>query len=83
MANIAFTGNHSRTVTFHVVSQHLDATGVFWIMPGARFRIKYLTDHGVNRADILNLAENKPETDPDILSELERFSDVSAAYIIS
>ncbi|MGE4319369.1 MAG: hypothetical protein AB7E96_10780 [Deferribacterales bacterium] len=83
MANIAFTGNHSRTVTFHAVSQHLDATGVFWIMPGARFRIKYLTDHGVNRADILNLAEIKPETDIDILSELERFSDVSAAYIIS
>ncbi len=83
MANVAFTGNHSRTVTFHAVSQHLGATGVFWIMPGAEFRIKYLTDHGVKKADILDLSLAAPETDMNALSELEYFSDVSVSYIIS
>ncbi|MCD8554789.1 hypothetical protein [Seleniivibrio sp.] len=81
---VAFTGSHSRSVTFAHIAKNLTEQGadVYFIMPGAKYRIKYLTDMGFDRGRILDLAEIDRSYDADALCAMEKFSRVTAAHMI-
>ncbi|MGE4268141.1 MAG: hypothetical protein AB7F25_11955 [Deferribacterales bacterium] len=81
---VAFTGSHSRSATFAHIAKNLAEQGadVYFIMPGAKYRIKYLTDMGFDRSRILDLAEADKSYDADALSIMESCSRVTAAHMI-
>lgn len=77
----AFTGSHSRVVTYHKISCFMDDSEIFWIMSGAKKRINFLKNSGVSDDHILNLSKSL-KTDLFILHEIEKYSEVSVSYII-
>lgn len=80
----AFAGSHSRSVTFAHIAGFLESEGVevFWIMPGAQFRIDYLKKLGFSSDKILNLSDIENTLDDSLLAELESYSEVTASYIV-
>lgn len=81
---VAFTGSHSRSVTFAHIAQNLvkQGVGVYFIMPGAKHRIKYLTDMGFDCSHILDIADADKSYDQEALALLEAHSRVTASYMI-
>lgn len=81
---VAFTGSHSRSVTFAHIARNLVKQGVevYFIMPGAKHRIRYLADMGFDRCRILDLVSADRTPDGDALKLMEEHSAVSASYMI-
>lgn len=81
---VAFTGSHSRSVTFAHIAQNLAKQGVevYFIMPGAKHRIGYLTDMGFEHHRILDIACADKSHDDGALKLMEENSAVSVSYMI-
>jgi len=81
---IAFTGTHSRSVTFANIARRLAHAGVeiFWIMPGAKHRINHIIEQGFSPERILNLAEIDKSYCSQSIERMEAHSRITASQMI-
>lgn len=81
---IAFTGTHSRSVTFAHIARRLADMGVeiFWIMPGAKHRIDHIVKQGFSPDRILDLAKIDKSYCPQSIERMEAHSRITASQMI-